>query len=106
MRALRTIVAEEIYVPGFLFETPNEEAFDGPMGGSLTARQQEILALLADGMQNKLIADALGISEGTVKQHLKSIYKRLQVQNRTQAVRAAQRMGLIERKSASDLSPK
>jgi len=54
------------------------------------------LTLLVDGLPNKLIAGALGITEGTVKQHLKSLYKRLNVQNRTQAVRTARSMGLLE----------
>ena len=59
-------------------------------------RQRDILILLVDGMTNKLIAEALGITVGTVKQHLKSLYKRLNVQNRTQAIRVARSMGLIE----------
>ena len=52
---------------------------------------------------DKTIAEALGIADGTVKQHLKSIFKRLDVKNRTQAIRAAQKMGLIE-KSDSNLT--
>ena len=63
----------------------------------VTARQRDILGLLADGMPNKLIGNALGITEGTVKQHLKLLYKRLHVRNRTQAIRAARTMGLIEK---------
>ena len=61
----------------------------------LTARQHAILPLLAEGMPNKLIADALGVTEGTIKQHLKELFRRLGVNNRTQAVKEARRLGLL-----------
>jgi DNA-binding NarL/FixJ family response regulator len=51
----------------------------------LTARESEVLELVADGMSNKQIARALGISEGTVKAHLGSAFRRIGVQQRTQA---------------------
>jgi len=53
----------------------------------LTKQQYIILQQLAEGLQNKEIADRLGISERTVKQHNHSIYKRLQVFNRVEAVK-------------------
>jgi len=97
MHALRQVVSGKIYVPDFLFASPIDHDNNGHPGVDVvTARQRDILTLLVDGMPNKLIAEALGITEGTVKQHLKSLYKRLNVQNRTQAVRAARSMGLIE----------
>jgi DNA-binding NarL/FixJ family response regulator len=52
---------------------------------SLTAREQEILALLAKGQLYKQIADQLGISIGTVRTHLQSIYGKLHVRSRTEA---------------------
>jgi two-component system, NarL family, response regulator LiaR len=52
----------------------------------LTAQQMLILQQLSEGLLNKEIADRLGISEGTVKQHNYAIYKKLQVNNRTEAV--------------------
>jgi len=52
----------------------------------LTPQQMLILEQLAQGLLNKEIADRLGISEGTVKQHNYAIYKKLQVNNRTEAV--------------------
>jgi len=61
----------------------------GPMG--LTARQSEVLRLLARGLPNKLIARELQLSEGTIKVHLLAIYRVLGVCNRTQAVMAAQK---------------
>jgi DNA-binding NarL/FixJ family response regulator len=97
MHALREVMRGEIYVPNFLFDTSSYDSSEHSQMDVVTTRHREILALLADGMPNKLIADALGITEGTVKQHLKSLYKRLHVQNRTQAVRAAHSMGLIKK---------
>lgn len=51
----------------------------------LTPRMEEVRQLLRQGMSNKLIARTLGISEGTVKNHMSEIFKALQVSNRTQA---------------------
>lgn len=51
----------------------------------LTPRMEEVRLLLRQGMSNKLIARTLGISEGTVKNHMSEIFKALQVSNRTQA---------------------
>lgn len=50
-----------------------------------TQRELEILSLLSTGLQYKEIADHLFISEGTVKQHLHKIYKKLAINNRTEA---------------------
>jgi RNA polymerase sigma factor (sigma-70 family) len=52
----------------------------------LTKREQEILALLAQGFLYKEIADQLGISLSTVRAHLHTVYEKLHVQSRTQAV--------------------
>ncbi len=51
----------------------------------LTPREHEILCLLADGQSNKVIARNLGISDGTVKLHVKSILRKLQVHSRVEA---------------------
>ncbi len=51
----------------------------------LTPRMEEVRQLVRQGMSNKLIARTLGISEGTVKNHMSEIFKALQVTNRTQA---------------------
>lgn len=61
----------------------------------LTERESEVLDLLATGMANKQIALALGISEHTVKFHVSSIYSKLNVNNRTEAVREGLRGGWI-----------
>ena len=52
---------------------------------NLSQRQREILALLGNGESNKEISRTLNSSEGTVKAHLESLYRRLDVKNRTQA---------------------
>lgn len=52
---------------------------------ALTPRMEEIRRLVQQGMSNKQIANALSISEGTVKNHMSEIFKILQVSNRTQA---------------------
>jgi DNA-binding NarL/FixJ family response regulator len=63
--------------------------------GQLSARQQEILALIAAGKTNPEIASRLFLSRHTVKQHTSALYRKLNVRNRTHAVEAARRMGLI-----------
>ena len=52
---------------------------------ALTAREREILQLLMTGASNKLIAIRLGIAEATVKVHLKTLLRKIDVNNRTQA---------------------
>ena len=61
----------------------------------LTARQREVLTLIAQGHPNKIIADYLEISEQTVKIHINQIFKELRVFNRTQAVLKAQKHQLL-----------
>jgi two-component system, NarL family, response regulator len=61
----------------------------------LSAREREVLSLLADGKCNKEIATALGIAEVTVKCHLSMIFLRLGVTDRTQAIIAAAQRGLV-----------
>jgi DNA-binding NarL/FixJ family response regulator len=64
-------------------------------GESLSEREMAILQQVADGMANKEIARALGISDDTVKSHLRSIYSKLAVDDRTHAVTVARRRGII-----------
>ena len=61
----------------------------------LTAREREVLALLAEGLANKGIAAALHISDQTVKFHVAAIIGKLGASNRTDAVRRAVRQGLV-----------
>jgi two-component system, NarL family, nitrate/nitrite response regulator NarL len=62
----------------------------------LTAREHEVLALVADGLRNREIAARLGISEHTVKFHLSAIFGKLDAASRTEVVRKALRLGLID----------
>ena len=63
---------------------------------ALTDREQEVLQLLARGLQNKEIAAQLGIGERTVKFHVSAILGKLHAANRVEAVRAAVQQGLVE----------
>jgi len=69
---------------------------DGPIvDEALTARERQVLELLAEGLPNKAIAKRLEISDQTVKFHVASIGSKLGAANRTDAVRRAVRRGLI-----------
>jgi DNA-binding NarL/FixJ family response regulator len=81
------------------------ESMDGPGRGengdsghrpiaSLTQRETDILALLAEGMSNRDISRGLFLSEKTVKAHLAAVFRKLGVTNRTQAAMAAVSMGI------------
>jgi DNA-binding NarL/FixJ family response regulator len=62
---------------------------------TLTPREQEVLALLADGLVNKQIAARLGISTNTVKTHLELLFDKLGVATRAEAVATAVKEGLL-----------
>ncbi len=61
----------------------------------LTARELEVLRLVAEGLSNAQVADRIGRTEGTVKVHLKNILQKLDVRDRTEAVTTALRRGFI-----------
>jgi DNA-binding NarL/FixJ family response regulator len=63
--------------------------------GVLSAREHEVLELVADGLSNKLIADRLGVSEHTVKFHVRSLLDKLGADTRADAVARAARRGLL-----------
>ena len=62
----------------------------------LTAREREVLTLLASGRTNRQIARSLGVAEKTVKTHVSHVLGKLGVADRTQAALAAVRAGLVE----------
>jgi two-component system, NarL family, response regulator YdfI len=74
----------------------SEERDGGPLVEGLTSREHDVLALVADGLPNREIAHALSISEHTVKFHLASIFGKLGVSTRTEAVQRGVRLGVIE----------
>lgn len=63
---------------------------------SLTGREEQILKLLAEGKSNRAIGQALFITESTVKSHLKSLFVKLDVTSRAEAVALAARRGLVK----------
>ncbi len=75
---------------------PPPAATADPSGqlGSLSAREREVLAALADGLTNRELAERLFISERTANRHLSNIFTKLGVRNRTAAARVAIRAGL------------
>ena len=63
--------------------------------GALSRRELEVLALVAEGLNNRSIAERLFISESTVKNHVRSIHEKLQVHSRMEAVVRAVRDGVL-----------
>ena len=101
--AIDLVLAGGVYVPSSLIEGgsanrastwSDQPATVEPWSG-LTRRQRDVLALISQGKSNKLIADALSMSESTVKAHVKQIIKRLNVANRTQAALVATGRGMF-----------
>lgn len=101
--ALALVLAGGVYVPPAALRCappPQMSAAAGrsnsPSAGSLglTDRQLDVLALLMEGKNNKLICRALDLSEPTVKNHVSAILKVLGVSSRTEAVLAVTRLGL------------
>ncbi len=62
---------------------------------TFTPREMDVVRALVDGLSNKELALQLGISSGTIKNHLTKLFSKLQVDNRTQAVKRAKEIGLI-----------
>jgi DNA-binding NarL/FixJ family response regulator len=77
-------------VAGYLLPRPQARSSE-----ELTEREHEVLALLVEGATNEEIADALYITEKTVKTHLSAVFRKLGATNRTQAATKAIRQGLV-----------
>jgi DNA-binding NarL/FixJ family response regulator len=102
--ALRLVLAGGVYLPpemvrrsthgGGAAPQPAAAATTNYRDVGLTERQAQVLALLIQGMPNKLICRDLDLAEGTVKIHITAILKALKVSNRTQAVIEVSRLGL------------
>jgi len=95
---LKLVMAGERVVPygvaADLFNTPATPSLQSP---HLSRREEEILGCLAEGLPNKLVAQQLDISIQTVKVHVRSILRKLGVQNRTEAALWATRNGISNR---------
>lgn len=92
IRAIEAARAGEFYVDPGLSSTIVLEEGDR----TLSARQRQILQMLADGMQTDAVAKDLGLSTETVRTHTKRILAKLEASTRTQAVAIGLRYGLIE----------
>jgi len=92
IRAIEAARAGEFYVDPGLSSTLVLDEGDR----TLSARQREILQMLADGMQTDAVAGRLGLSTETVRTHTKRILAKLEASTRTQAVAIGIRHGLIE----------
>src|ERR671912_480230 len=100
-RAIHTVYAgNTIVAPDLAQKMLN--TFEGgrpggaPLAPPLTERELEVIKALAQGMSDRQIANALGISEKTVRNHTSNIYRKLHIFDRTQAVIYAVREGVID----------
>ena len=95
--ALKLILEGGTYIPPAFIENSAENSSNMGRnnGKTLTNRQSQVLDLIAQGKSNKQIAYEIGVSEATVKLHINALLRSLKVNNRTQAVVTAQKMGLI-----------
>ena len=98
LNAVRLVLAGQVYLPPEVLGASDAAAPAAASprreGPSLTPRQLEVLALLVQGIPNKLICRALVMAEGTLKTHVATIYRELGVSNRAQAGFAVRRLGL------------
>ncbi len=100
LMALELVLSGETYVPAVAL-AENDSQFgafpgDNPLS-ELTHRELEVLSLLLEGRSNKSIAHRLGLKHATVAFHLKSVFRKLDVASRTEAVSAGIRLGLAGR---------
>ena len=91
LTAIRTVHAGRRYIPADVAQDIAMHAAEEPLSG----REIDILALVAAGQANKVVARELSVSEQTVKAHLRTIFQKLGVGDRTQAVTTALRRGII-----------
>lgn len=100
--AINTIEAQQVYLSQsmvntffYLFQSTAKQSLKKCKLLKLSKREQELLALLAQGESNETIANKLFISVATVKSHFTSIFEKLGVKSRTQAIIRALRLGLV-----------
>ena len=89
--AIRRAFAGLKYIPAVV----SQRLAERPPHSELSARELEVLKLMARGLSNKEIGESLGISEATVKWHLNIIFSRLNVSDRTEATVVALRRGIV-----------
>ena len=97
VRAIKIVHAgNALLAPAVTSRVLDEFAERARSADLLTAREREVLALIAQGMPNKVIARTLGVSEKTVKSHVSNILGKLGLTDRTQAALYAVREGLVQ----------
>jgi two-component system, NarL family, response regulator len=89
--AIREVNSGRRYLP----KSVAARLHENETGVRLTRREDEILDLLGKGLRNRELGQVLGVSEDTVKTHLKSLFRKLEVSDRAEAVREALRRGFI-----------
>lgn len=92
--AISLVMSGEIFVPSNILQQLDLKHEHSPTH-TLTNRECEILNLMAEGFSNKKIGNHLCIEEATVRSHATHIFKKLSVDNRTEAVIKAQKKGLV-----------
>ncbi len=100
LRSVRDAAAGSLYLPPQMARRVRKHFTMGPVRSTvrLTAREQETLEWLCKGLSQKLIAVQLGISEDTVSNHIRGIYRKLRVKSATAAVARAYEEGLVGRR--------
>ncbi|MEM8577208.1 MAG: response regulator transcription factor [Pseudomonadota bacterium] len=93
VNAVRFMASGEVYVP-VKFMTAEEPENDNPLAKGLTPRELEVLGGLCRGLSNKEIARELELQEVTIKLHVKTLCRKLDAKNRTQAAMVAKEAGL------------
>lgn len=103
LEAINTVMRSQIYLPPAatnsffrLFQANSDSLQQKKQQLHLTQREQEVLHLLTQGASNEEIAKQLYVTVATVKAHLTSIFEKLKVTSRTQAIVTAIRLGLVQ----------
>lgn len=94
VNAIKFMAMDEQYAP-IAFMTAQEDGPRNPLAEKLTRRELQVLKGLTEGKSNKEIARDLDLTEPTVKLHMKTLYRKLDVANRTQAAIVARDAGLF-----------
>jgi len=89
------VVLSVMHVNGGIVIRPRQSASVPTDAQAITEREREVLAMVAEGCSNKLIASQIGTCERTVKSHLTSIMTKLRASDRTHAVVSAVRLGWL-----------
>lgn len=92
----RVLAGEEVLSPRLAATMLQAVAAEPEAANILSARQQQILQMIANGLSTKQAARELGITQKTVHNHLNAVYRRLDTQSLTHAVLSAVRLGIID----------